>query len=268
MCSSGIDEGNDSLLTNLLNDDLDLDDDGVYFEPIPIDLAGNPRISGQSIDMGAYEFQGDPSIPDSSQYFLCVGDTSIFIKNENFSDTGSYARSYTTAEGCDSTVHLRIDRQIVDTALIPLTSDTGLTSVAVDAEFRWISCATGNPIPGATEATFSADSGSYALVITQNGCTDTSACFTLKNRIGIPEYSTGITANVYPNPSNGTYHLQIQESTQMEVQVINLSGQKILSAKSAKTSEMELDISEAPTGVYLLKLTTKKGSLLIRLIKK
>ncbi|MCC5942355.1 MAG: BspA family leucine-rich repeat surface protein [Balneolaceae bacterium] len=29
----------------------------------PIDLAGNPRVDGAAIDMGAYEFEGDPEIP-------------------------------------------------------------------------------------------------------------------------------------------------------------------------------------------------------------
>jgi hypothetical protein len=36
-------------------DTLDLDDDGDTGEPIPVDLAGNPRVVGAAVDMGAYE---------------------------------------------------------------------------------------------------------------------------------------------------------------------------------------------------------------------
>jgi hypothetical protein len=38
-------------------DALDLDHDGGTGEPIPIDLAGNPRVVGTAVDMGAYECQ-------------------------------------------------------------------------------------------------------------------------------------------------------------------------------------------------------------------
>ena len=47
-----IDAGNATLLRP---DRADLDADGNTAEPIPLDLAENPRVSGASVDMGAYE---------------------------------------------------------------------------------------------------------------------------------------------------------------------------------------------------------------------
>jgi Low-density lipoprotein receptor domain class A len=41
--------------TYLASDELDLDSDGDVTEPIPVDLHGNPRVSGSELDMGAYE---------------------------------------------------------------------------------------------------------------------------------------------------------------------------------------------------------------------
>ena len=54
--SPGIDAGS---ITALAPDETDLDSDGNTGENIPIDLANNPRLVGDSVDMGAFEYQRD-----------------------------------------------------------------------------------------------------------------------------------------------------------------------------------------------------------------
>src|SRR5690606_641539 len=50
--SAGVDYG----LTALLPPDVwDLDGDGDFDEPLPLDVAGQPRVVGQSVDAGAHE---------------------------------------------------------------------------------------------------------------------------------------------------------------------------------------------------------------------
>ena len=58
--SPAVDAGDDSLLPA---DEFDLDADGNTTEPIPFDLAGNTRVLGARVDMGAYEYDPTPPIP-------------------------------------------------------------------------------------------------------------------------------------------------------------------------------------------------------------
>jgi Leucine-rich repeat (LRR) protein len=61
LASPAIDLGNDMLLEQLFYIDIfDEDQDADYLEYAPFDLAKNPRYYGSSVDVGAYEHQGNP----------------------------------------------------------------------------------------------------------------------------------------------------------------------------------------------------------------
>jgi hypothetical protein len=57
--SPAIDAGEDGYIPS---DFADLDGDGDRSEPLPFDIAGNPRVQGGRVDMGAYEAPGSTSI--------------------------------------------------------------------------------------------------------------------------------------------------------------------------------------------------------------
>ncbi len=81
-----------------------------------------------------------------------------------------------------------------------LTDET-ITATATGVSYQWIDCGTGMVIPGATEQSFTATvSGSYAVLVTDAVCSDTTDC------VDVTVPVTGIYSSdsenwiVYPNP--------------------------------------------------------------------
>ncbi len=95
--SPAIDAGNNS---SLPSDSSDLDGDGDTEEPIPYDLQGSPRISGSSVDMGAFEhqlqvwrFRGHTyeGVPEDGEYEALPSVTlRLYGRNEGEPEPGSW----------------------------------------------------------------------------------------------------------------------------------------------------------------------------------
>lgn len=71
--------------------------------------------------------------------------------------------------------------------------------------------------------------------------------------------------SVYPNPSNNVWNIKGQENIN-EVQVHDVLGKRVMSL-TPRSSEISIDASALPKGLYFAKLTTDLGSNSIKLIK-
>ncbi len=77
------------------------------------------------------------------------------------------------------------------------------------------------------------------------------------------------TLKVYPNPTKGTLHLDIDaaSSTISSYSLLNVQGQTILSTDvNSTTINTTVDVSKFSTGVYFLKINTENGSYAHRVI--
>jgi sugar lactone lactonase YvrE len=78
-------------------------------------------------------------------------------------------------------IHVTVNT--VDTSVTQ--SGLTLTANATGAAYVWINCNGRIPVTGAIHQSFTATTqGNYAVIVTQNGCTDTSACFTVDTATG------------------------------------------------------------------------------------
>lgn len=149
--------------------------------------------------------------------------------------------------GCDSTVTLHLTINTVDTSVIQ--NGNILTASANGAIYQWLNCLDFmTPISGETGNTFAAFStGAFALEIEQNGCVDTSSCYTI-NFGGIEEGQLE-SLKIFPNPTDTKL---VRFNKRVSVSVYDQLGKLCIRAINV----LLLDVSELTPGVYLV-ITTE-----------
>jgi hypothetical protein len=132
--------------------------------------------------------------------------------------------------------------------------------------YQWIDCANGNAhITGETSASFTAPGdGSYAVIITDGSCTDTSACI-LINTSGISTSELN-EVSVYPSPTSGNYTIELdQVYDQIFVKIIDASGRVLDEYSVAQTSKINSSFNGSK-GVYVIQINAGGKSLSTPLI--
>ena len=198
---------------------------------------------------------------------ICDGELYPFNGNL-LGDPGTYTAQLQTAAGCDSTVVLTL---LVNTVTFAIILDNfSITVVANNATFQWIDCATNLPIQGATGSTFiPAVTGNYAVIVTQNGCKATSLCFFVMV-VSTNEPLAEQAWNLQPNPaSSQTQLVFVDESAEdLWLEIHDLAGRLLYSQNVATgTRSIDLNLSDMPSGILVVRLASEKGVSAKRLMK-
>jgi len=205
---------------------------------------------------------------DADAFMTAVDETSCTSyfwpqTGETYSASGAYSDTLTTAQGCDSVVTLNLT---IDNNVNTLTTLSGgtITAVAVADAYQWINCATNTIILGATGSSFTpVFNGSYGVVVTDNGCSDTSSC-TVISAVGLEEEQTA-GLGLLPNPATGLFSLHF-EGEAVSLTIADIHG-KTVYTKSSLVSGEQTDLSAFENGVYLVAVRTKDGIVVKRLVK-
>ncbi|MGJ8743986.1 sulfatase-like hydrolase/transferase [Polaribacter sp.] len=74
--------------------------------------------------------------------------------------------------------------------------------------------------------------------------------------------------SVYPNPIKDYLYLNLREKLQkLEIEIFTVSGKSVKKVKETNTSSSKLDVSNLPTGIYIVKIKTAKNFLTKKIIK-
>lgn len=153
-----------------------------------------------------------------------------------------------------SPVFLPLDTSVTKQAGTLTANQSGVT-------YQWLDCDNGNqPIPGETGQSFSpANGGNYAVEITLNGCTATSACheFTF---LALEEAGKEV-FTVFPNPATNILSVRhTPSSSGATVRLIDVQGRTVLQ-QVLSGPETLLMIHHLEAGMYLVTLTDGSVSL-------
>lgn len=197
----------------------------------------------------------------------CGGTSAGSGTSINVSAPGTY---FVRGEGGCVTAGTCVSIAVTQTTLNLNTTVAGTTisSAQGTAQYQWINCGTGNSIiSGATSQSFIAPAnGSYAVIVTRNGCSDTTACVNISN-LGIDDLNFE-DVSVYPNPSNGKITVSFNKEVNLKSFVIrDVTGRMIREEKPQTTSGITFDISTEAQGVYFLNIEVGGATQSFKLIK-
>jgi len=150
------------------------------------------------------------------------------------------------------------------------TSVSGLTITAnnVNGTYQWIECNNNNaPISGENGRSYTAKhTGNYAVKITENGCVNTSTCFSIIiSNFLEREYDERMV--VYPNPSSDNFKVEFGKAVEdVVLEVTDIQGKLVSITQVRNSAEASIELIESP-GIYFLSIKSKEDKKTIKLIK-
>lgn len=144
--------------------------------------------------------------------------------------------------------------------------NTGMAT-ATGVDYQWIDCADDSEISGATNQSFTAiNTGSYAVIVTDGACSDTSDCITLLGTSGINENSILTAVNVYPNPVNDVLTINNSSENTLSYTILDVNG-KVMTETTPLVSSTTVSTTNWNQGVYFVRFSSENGEAVLRVIK-
>lgn len=170
---------------------------------------------------------------------------------------GVYADTVVNANSIDSIGVLVLAG--LEKGVVSMNGELYVSGNESGTTYQWVDCDNGYAvISGETDSSFIPSmNGSYAVVLDNGICTDTSACI-LYEEFGVEEgMSTTDGITFYPNPTTGTIYLRSDGELPAHLEVFDLTGRRVTGIPVQSAS---LQLPAMSPGTYLLKWTGEDGS--------
>jgi hypothetical protein len=208
--------------------------------------------------------QNDPfMLPVTAQN----GITGTWNPQVNSQQVGSTTVTFTPDAGqCSNSVNQTIVVNATPTNVITQNGIT-LSSVATGVTYQWIDCNTNQPVLGATNQSFTTTEpvGTYAVIVTANGCSDTSICISV-DQSGLSEGDFNI--GLIPNPANESVLIQWDTEAIQVIELLDEAGKIVRRVYlTGAAQQVEFSLAQIAAGVYHVRLIGANNVAIEKLIK-
>ncbi len=241
------------------------------------DLAGNPRIVDDTIDLGAYENQGWPAITITagSSPSFCIGDSVAL------SAPAGYAKYSWTTKDTTQTIEVKKSEPVAvkvitsnkcispysDTITTiadsipskPVISVRGVDTLSASVKGQKYSWMLDNVIlADTTQEIQISQSGNYSVSVGNFDCYSTYSDSFNAAITGVKASVQDQTIKVFPNPSTGIVKVSFNNSADdIQPVIINSMGQQIpCNYQIVSASELKINLTTQTDGVYFLKVNS------------
>ena len=183
--------------------------------------------------------------------------------------SGIYVDTIPSANGCDSFLTINATIHQIDTTV---SFNFPILTAHATGMYQWINCMNGAFIAGANNQSFTpvAD-GSYAVIIIQNGCVDTSSCF-MVIITGNPNDWMSMNMQVVQNPATEKLLIRgFSDADQLiDVTIYNVIGEKMsidIQSVAKNNSSFEIDVHALPAGLYYVEISFSEKTFRSKFVK-
>lgn len=205
------------------------------------------------------------SFNETESASICNGDTYTFPDGTTGMTDQTYTSSLISSGGCDSLIVTTLTVTTVDVSVTD--NSPTLVANATGATYQWLDCDNGNaPISGETNASYTPSGivGNYAVEVTQNGCTDVSACY-LVDQNSLDDLFEG-NVNIYPNPTDGTISIE-WEGEMDKVEITDARGRVLETIEVWDNTKLTYDLGKYSDGMYFVLIHSDKGKMVFDIVK-
>lgn len=131
-------------------------------------------------------------------------------------------------------------------------SGNTLTANFTGGTYQWLNCGTeGQPIPGATSIAYTTSTtGSFAVIITDGTCVDTSGCYFAFAPSSVHDWELGEIV-VSPNPCRNYFQVRFPVFIKADLCIRNVAGQQITEYAKFEGDLWDCELN-VPPGIYMI----------------
>ncbi len=193
----------------------------------------------------------------SQNLIKCNGEN-VKVGTTIYNTSGIYIDVLPSFTGCDSTITTFLTIKNAIDVVVNISADkNGIKLIAnkSNATYQWINCNNNDTIvsDALTQSYSTATDGSFAVIVSENNCSDTSLCFNIiASEIG--EILVSENVKIFPNPFNQYATIRFEKTqNNSTINIIDVMG---IVAKSIHFSgtQLQIDRCNLKSGVYVFQL--------------